>query len=422
LKAQKSNNEPLSMSEQEPHSLDDDPQQVLKVIQTALGLTNEDFALETPFFELGIDSLAMERMISKLETEFNIHLRKSEIYSCSTIDEMMHHIESVISRSKLNEAKKEVSNIQTQFPELIHLNKVFSGRPVFWFHAGLGGVQVYHTIAEKSQRPFYGIQARGWQTTRSPLRGIQAMAAYYVDIIRTVQPQGPYDLGGYSLGGIISYEISVQLQKLGQTINTITMLDAFDTNIFKQEITMDYSAKIGMLQAMNFLLMSMVLQDTRKIKTILIHRNELDLSLDDESFLEKLIFLAKKRQLKKTKSELKELIKKMVKIQHSYGVKDFSPSQLTNPQEISCYYFRNKSGLFWGDLGPYFDSVENEKSLDHIDYWTNWKTHLPNFYVTEVDSSNHMMFFTEPKVYKTIAEFCEKLYAKETLRNSLAIG
>jgi len=414
LEERESDNESAAVSPQGNYGLDDDEHRVLDIIQTTLELTSEDFELKTPFFELGIDSLSMERAISKLESEFNIHLRKSEIFSYPNIDEMTQHIVSVISQSKPNETEKEVSNIQTQFPELIHLNKVFSGRPVFWFHAGLGGVQLYHTIAEKSQRPFYGIQARGWQTTRSPLRGIQAMAAYYVDIIRTVQPQGPYDLGGYSLGGIISYEISVQLQKLGQTVNTITMLDAFDTDIFKQEKTIDYSVKIGMLQAMNFLLMSMVLQDTRKIKTTLIHRNELDLSLDDESFLEKLIVLAKKRHLKKSKSELKDLIKKMVKIQHSYEVKDFSPSQLTNPQEISCYYFRNKSGLFWGDLGPYFDSVENEKSLDHIDYWSKWKTRLPNFYVTEVDSSNHMMFFSEPKVYKTIAEFCEKLYSKET--------
>jgi polyketide synthase PksN len=403
--------EPVSVIEQ--YGFNDDDHRVLKMIQTVLGLSSEEFELETPFSELGIDSLSVEGLIPKLESEFNIHLRKSDLFSYSNIDQMRQHIVSVISQSTPKKTKKKLSIIQAQFPELVHLNKVSKGRPVFWFHAGLGGVQLYHGIAEKSQRPFYGIQARGWQTKRSPLHGIQAMAAYYVQIVRAVQPQGPYDLGGYSLGGILSYEIAAQLQKLGQIVNTITMLDAFEPAIFKQEKIVDDSIKIRMLQAMNFVLMSMVMQDVDNIKKTLIHRVELDFSLDDESFLEELVVLAKKRHIKKATSELQGMIKQMVKIQQAYEIEDFTILPLTDPQSVTCYYFRNRSGLFWGDLGSYYASVEKEKSLDHVDYWSMWKTQLPNFHVVDVDSSNHMMFFSEPKVYEPIVAFCEELYSKE---------
>ncbi len=88
-----------------------------------------------------------------------------------------------------------------RFPELIPLNQGSQGRPVFWFHPPQGGVEVYRALARKSQRPFYGIQARGWMTDLEPLHGIQAMAARYLEILQAVQPEGHYDLGGYSLAG-----------------------------------------------------------------------------------------------------------------------------------------------------------------------------------------------------------------------------
>lgn len=50
-------------------------------------------------------------------------------------------------------------------------------------------------------------------TNRDPLHGIEDMASYYIEIIRAVQPEGPYDVGGYSLGGVLAYEITRQLQK-----------------------------------------------------------------------------------------------------------------------------------------------------------------------------------------------------------------
>ena len=53
---------------------------------------------------------------------------------------------------------------QERFPELLRLNSSVQGRPVFWFHSGVGGVNDYAGFAEVSQRPFYGIEARGFRT------------------------------------------------------------------------------------------------------------------------------------------------------------------------------------------------------------------------------------------------------------------
>ncbi|MGA8164059.1 MAG: SDR family NAD(P)-dependent oxidoreductase [Waddliaceae bacterium] len=321
--------------------------------------------------------------------------------------------EKMLSTKKIADRIKDDSLIvQKRFPELIHLNTQFDGRPVFWFHAGLGSVQPYSIIAEKSQRPFYGIQARGYQTERSPLQGIQAMAAYYLQIIQSVQPEGPYDLGGYSLGGILAYESARQLQELGQKVETLTMLDTFDDIVGKTVETP--SVKSEIFSIVNVVLYSIMgdSRDPENIKKFLIHRNDLDANMDDEAFLEQLITLAQQRGLKKAPSQLRESIEHMIEVQRAYKVRDFSILPLLYPQEITCYYFRNRDGLFWGEFEPFYTLGDKEMSVDRTNYWDGWKKSLPNFHIIDVNSTNHMMLLSEYNVYETIIEFCENLYSE----------
>ena len=51
------------------------------------------------------------------------------------------------------------------------------------------------------------------------------MAAHYVAALRSVRPEGPYLLGGWSLGGIIAFEMAQQLQALGQEVARLAVLD-----------------------------------------------------------------------------------------------------------------------------------------------------------------------------------------------------
>ncbi len=297
-----------------------------------------------------------------------------------------------------------------KFPELIHLNQCTQGRPIFWFHGGLGGVEIYKVIAKKSRRPFYGIQARGWMTNRAPINGIEAMALYYVHIIQSIQPEGPYDLGGYSLGGVLSYEITRQLQEMGQCVNTIVMLDS----IYNDEIRkMKISQKALILQAVNMALLSTIQQEPEKIARKLIHRDELNPDLEEEQYLNQLVTLARKRGLTKTKAQLREFIQQCTKAQQAYGTGDYSVLPMSDPGGVTCYYFRNRSGLLYGELEPYFLTAEDKAAIVSTDHWRVWEKNLPNFHRTDVESSNHMMLLSEPKPSETIFAFCEELYAEE---------
>ncbi len=381
-------------------------QQVQQAIKKILGVDKKDLESNMSFSELGIDSLSIHAFINKLETEFNIKLRRSDIFNYSNMEKMSEYIASKILTDTIDQ-----KGLKNQFPELIHLNEQSNDQPVFWFHAGLGGAQLYHIIAEQIERPFFGIQARGWQTKRAPLLGIQAMAAYYVQIIQHTQTEGSYDLGGYSLGGMIAYEVARQLQELGHTVNSIIMLDGFDTAVFKEKKVVEQSVKTKMLQAINFLLMSMMKFDMGKVNMQLIHRKQLNWKLSDEDFLEEIILLSRQSILKMNELELRENIKQTARVQKAYEVERFSILPMTDPKSIKCYFLRNKSGLYWGKLEAYFASARKQCLFDHLNYWSMWEEQLPNFNIIDVDSSNHMMLLSEEKSLKQIIDFCKNFYS-----------
>jgi thioesterase domain-containing protein len=54
-----------------------------------------------------------------------------------------------------------------------------------------------------------------------------AMAAHYLEAIRTVQPEGPYYLGGYCLGAVIAFEMACQLEAAGQEVGLLALLEGY---------------------------------------------------------------------------------------------------------------------------------------------------------------------------------------------------
>jgi thioesterase domain-containing protein len=73
-------------------------------------------------------------------------------------------------------------------------------------------------------QPFYGLELHRGDGKPVPHTQVEAIAAHYVHELRTVQPQGPYFLGGYSFGGIVAFEMAQQLMKEGQ-VGFLALLD-----------------------------------------------------------------------------------------------------------------------------------------------------------------------------------------------------
>ncbi|MCZ8519621.1 SDR family NAD(P)-dependent oxidoreductase [Paenibacillus caseinilyticus] len=387
-------------------------QRVTGIIARLLGMHPSELHPGTPLDEYGLDSILLMQLLRELQREVHPSFDLMKLQECRTLEEVQAAVQPYAE--ELQPSSKECNRAAHQpvdaaaFPELILLNKGVEGSPVFWFHGGLGGVEMYQALAQTSRRPFYGIQARGWMTGRSPLQGIGAMAAYYVHILLQVQPEGPYDLGGYSLGGVIAYEVVRQLQELGKTVNTVVMLDSPYGPAFQQGAVSRTSA---VLQAVNLALASKHFQEPDQFAQTLIHRDEVSFGTDEEDLLQQLIRLGSGRGLTKTEAQLKSMIEANVKIQHAYQFDRYTAMPLPDPGSVTCYYFRNKGGRIFGELEPFFSTTEDSSVLDRAAYWEEWERQFPRLHIIDVDASNHMVLLSEAKSYERIFEFSERLYS-----------
>lgn len=113
---------------------------------------------------------------------------------------------------------------ETLSSTLVELNRSSSPRVVFCVHPAGGGVRYYEGLAKALaphakfyalEEPFiYGDFAYG---------SLPELAEYHVEVIRSVQPEGPYTIFGYCSGGVIAYEIACQLQLSGASVESVSM-------------------------------------------------------------------------------------------------------------------------------------------------------------------------------------------------------
>jgi thioesterase domain-containing protein len=110
---------------------------------------------------------------------------------------------------------------------LLPLRATGEKRPLFCLHhiAGLG-LQYWDLVSQLSdQQPVYALQADGLDGQTPPRTSVEDMAAHYAELIRKVQPGGPYLLAGYSFGGVIAYEIAQQLIDSGAEVALLALID-----------------------------------------------------------------------------------------------------------------------------------------------------------------------------------------------------
>ena len=372
-------------------------ERVTVIVADVLGVSELD--PDAALADYGYDSMLAVQLAKRIQTELDPDAGPELLADCRSARDIVR---------RLAGGRTSARPAAARFPEAVRLNSVTTGEPVFWFHGGLGGVEMYAPIAAAAGRPFYGIQARGWMTDVEPLVGITAMAAHYADIVEAVRPYGPYDLGGYSLGGLLAYEVARQLQERGADVADIVMLDAMYGDDVK---AMTMSRTDMLLQQVNALLAA---KSTPGATPAFVTASEVDWTGTDDVVLDQLIGLARERGLTMRDEALRSLVARNIRVHESYEVLDYTVTPLPRPDEVACFYFRNQSGLFFGDLEPVFSTQPGGASVDHVDYWSEWRRQLPDFHLLDVDSANHFVLLSGEASAPVIGEFCGELYTEGT--------
>jgi amino acid adenylation domain-containing protein len=176
-------------------------------------LNIERVGIRDNFFDLGGDSLLAVRLIDRINQQFQQDLPLSYLFLNPTVEHLAN---------SLNSGEKSF-----QSSPLVAINSQGANPPFFCVHPIFGVVFPYYKLAAHlgREQPFYALQPRGIDGECSPLTSIEDMAAFYITAVREVQPQGPYFLGGWSFGGLVAFEMAQQLQKAGDRVALLAVLD-----------------------------------------------------------------------------------------------------------------------------------------------------------------------------------------------------
>lgn len=373
-----------------------------------LGIDPDEIDLDTPLEQYGLDSILRTQFAQRVQAQVDAKLSMGELRSCRNLRELLAllpHAPAVRTAAPHSRA----ASAPAAFRELVRLGNGIEP-PVFWFHAGVGGVEAYEVIAAHSQRTFYGIQARGWMNDDPPLQGIAALTDYYAHIVQAIQSTGPYDLGGYSMGGALAYEVTRRLQQAGHSVRSMVMLDTLDGEGVGHARN---SSSALYLQVVNTLLASTVAPAGDGLTRHLIRRDQIVGEMTESAFLDRLVDLARERGLAKPELQLRSTIEQMAAVQRAYEYENFKITPLPCPREVEAYYVRNANGVFLGPLEPYF--TLEPAVLDRSDHWQDWQAQLPRFHRVDVSSMSHMTLLMEKEPLTAILELCGMLYGRKTL-------
>ena len=177
------------------------------------------------FFELGGHSLLAVRLMSEIQKHFGRDLPLSVLFQGATIEGLSLIVDNKEMGSFVN--------------PLVGINVEGSRRPFFCAHAVGGNLVSYLELARQlgPDQPFYGLQTP-LQEFGQQFNSLEDMAACYVNEIRTLQPEGPYLIGGWSMGGIVAFEMAHHLHRLGEKVGLLAIMDV-GPPVDKQELETD---------------------------------------------------------------------------------------------------------------------------------------------------------------------------------------
>jgi amino acid adenylation domain-containing protein len=180
------------------------------------------------FFDLGGHSLLAVRLMACIEQQLGTYLPLATLFTEPTIE----HQASLLSTA---------TDAQRSSP-LVPIRQTGSLPPLFCVHPIGGDVLCYATLARHlgETQPFWALRSLGLDGECQPLTRIEDMAATYIKALQTIQPEGPYHLAGWSMGGIVAFEMATQLVASGHDVSLLAVIDS-DAPIqtFQESLSID---------------------------------------------------------------------------------------------------------------------------------------------------------------------------------------
>jgi amino acid adenylation domain-containing protein len=165
------------------------------------------------FFELGGHSLLAARMLARIEAEFGQRLTLAALFRAPSVQELARLIEQRQERDY-------------DFRQVVKLQPNGSRMPVL----AINNTGIYYQLSKHlgPDQPFTSLQLFDPSNPSQQLPGsFEEIAAGYVELIRHVQPKGPYVLLGWCIAGSLAFEIARQLSAAGEEVAQLLLVDTY---------------------------------------------------------------------------------------------------------------------------------------------------------------------------------------------------
>jgi len=171
------------------------------------------------FFDLGGHSLLAARLMHRIGQTVDKTLPLAMLFQFPSIEQLATALRQ--------------DGWSHHWSSLVPIQPEGSQPPFFCIHGIGGNVIGFRELGRRMgpDHPFYGLQSQGLDGSRPCHKSIEEMAAHYINEIHSVQPQGPYFVGGFSFGGLVAYEIAQQLRASGQDVGLLVLFDTYPGNL-----------------------------------------------------------------------------------------------------------------------------------------------------------------------------------------------
>ncbi|HEY8208013.1 MAG TPA: amino acid adenylation domain-containing protein [Myxococcaceae bacterium] len=195
--------------------------------------------LDQGFFELGGTSVAAVRLAGRMEQQMGVRLGPEALFEHPTIGELA---------AMLRAHRRPIAS------PLVRLASRGARRPFVCVHPSGGNVVCYLDLSRRlgPEQPFYGLQSVGLDGEEEPLTCIEEMAARYVDVLRGSLPEGPSLLGGWSMGGVVAYEMARQLVASGRQVGLVVLIDSASPALGRRTLGLPTAAEVDPAVAMDW--------------------------------------------------------------------------------------------------------------------------------------------------------------------------
>jgi bacitracin synthase 3 len=187
-----------------------------------LGIEEDVISINSNFFRLGGHSLKATIVTSRIKKEFDVYIPLVELFKTPTIRQLAGYIK--------NKGKKAFSATDSNLVLLRETSE--KAHHLFFIHDGSGEVEGYVEFCQQLDTDTdldfncWGIQADKIKSYAPQNTTIEEIAGKYIEKIKSLQPQGPFFISGWSIGGTIAFEMVRQLEQMKEKIALLALIDS----------------------------------------------------------------------------------------------------------------------------------------------------------------------------------------------------